>query len=211
MQEAVLKGIVLGFTLAALIGPVFFSLLQTSLHRGFFAGVLMAIGISLSDSVYIFLTNFLLLAIKDTTGVEHFLGLFGGFVLLGVGILTFMRKPISEAKREQDIGYTRSKLRSLATILRGFLLNFAHPGVLIFWISVITLINTTWDYSLNEKVALFTATIATVFATDVLKALMAHQVKQFLNYNVLLWMNRVMGVVLMVFGMHLFLRTLTGW
>lgn len=207
MQEALLKGIVLGLTLAALIGPVFFSLLQTSLHRGFFAGFLMAIGISLSDAIYIFLTNFFFSFIEESENLEFFLGLFGGFVLIGVGILTFLKKPIP-AKEVDEGTYETSRLRSAATIMRGFLMNFAHPGVLIFWVGVITLINTTWSYSQQERLVLFSGTILTVFLTDLLKAGLAHSIKGFLTDKVLLWMNRVMGVVLVLFGMHLFFSTL---
>lgn len=207
MQEALLKGIVLGLTLAALIGPVFFSLLQTSLHRGFFAGFLMAIGISLSDAIYIFITNFFFSFIEESENIEWFLGLFGGFVLMGVGILTFLKKPLPQAEDDDD-NYETSRLRSAATILRGFLMNFAHPGVLIFWVSVITLINTTWHYSQHERVILFSGTIATVFITDLIKAGLAHSIKGFLTQRLLLWMNRVMGIVLILFGMHLFFSTI---
>lgn len=207
MQEALLKGIVLGLTLAALIGPVFFSLLQTSLHRGFFAGLLMAIGISLSDAIYIFLTNFFFSFIENSDHLEFFLGLFGGFVLIGVGILTYLKKPLT-ATAESDNAYTASRLRSAATIMRGFLMNFAHPGVLIFWVGVITLINTTWSYSQYERVILFSGTILTVFITDLLKAALAHSIKGWLTNRILLWMNRIMGFVLVLFGMHLFFSTL---
>jgi len=56
MIQAVRTGIILGLTLAVLIGPVFFALLQTSIHKGFGAGVLVAIGISASDIFLHFLS-----------------------------------------------------------------------------------------------------------------------------------------------------------
>lgn len=207
MQEPLVQGILLGLTLAALIGPVFFSLLQTSLHRGFFAGFLMAIGISLSDTLYILLTNLFFSLFENTAQFTFLLGIFGGFVLIGIGIITFLKKPLPTTDA-QDLKRPTSKLRSVTIILRGFLLNFAHPGVLIFWISVIGLINTTWSYSASQRIALFSGTILTVFATDLLKAALAHSIKGFLTDTFLLWMNRIMGVVLMLFGLHLFFSTL---
>lgn len=206
IPEPIIRGILLGLTLAALIGPVFFSLLQTSLHRGFFAGLLMAIGISLSDAIYIFLTNVFFSFIESSEHLEFFLGLLGGFILIGVGILTFLKKPLPQKDDEET--YITSHWRSLATVIRGFLLNFAHPGVLIFWVGVITLINTNWAYAQHERWMLFTATILTVFITDLLKAGLAHSIKGFLTPKVLLWMNRIMGVVLVLFGVHLFVTTL---
>jgi threonine/homoserine/homoserine lactone efflux protein len=56
MLHTILKGTLLGLTLAGLLGPAFFSLVQTSIHRGFKSGMFLAIGIFFSDSLLIFLS-----------------------------------------------------------------------------------------------------------------------------------------------------------
>jgi threonine/homoserine/homoserine lactone efflux protein len=50
-MEIVINGIVSGIVLAFLIGPVFFTIIQTSIERGFTSGVLVAVGVSFSDAV----------------------------------------------------------------------------------------------------------------------------------------------------------------
>jgi len=50
-MEAVFNGVIYGLVLAVLVGPVFFTLIQTSIERGFKSGVYVAIGISLSDAL----------------------------------------------------------------------------------------------------------------------------------------------------------------
>ena len=57
-MEIVLNGIVSGIVLAFLIGPVFFTIIQTSIERGFWSGVFVAIGVSLSDAFYILVSYF---------------------------------------------------------------------------------------------------------------------------------------------------------
>ena len=52
-MEIVLNGIISGIVLAFLIGPVFFTIIQTSIERGFWSGVFVAIGVSFSDALYI--------------------------------------------------------------------------------------------------------------------------------------------------------------
>ena len=52
-MESILNGVISGLVLACLIGPVFFTLLQTSIERGFWSGFFVAIGVSLSDAIYI--------------------------------------------------------------------------------------------------------------------------------------------------------------
>ena len=54
-MEAVWNGVLFGLLLTIFIGPVFFALIQTSVHRGFIYGVFMALGIALSDAIYVFL------------------------------------------------------------------------------------------------------------------------------------------------------------
>ncbi len=50
MLEPLLNGILSGLLLAILIGPVFFALIQTSIQQGFRSGILLAVGVSLSDA-----------------------------------------------------------------------------------------------------------------------------------------------------------------
>ena len=53
LMESILNGIVSGVALALLIGPVFFTIIQTSIERGFWSGFFVATGVSLSDAFYI--------------------------------------------------------------------------------------------------------------------------------------------------------------
>lgn len=205
MNQALEAGIYLGLSLAVLIGPVFFSLLQVSASRGFLAGFFMAIGISISDGLYIFISNLFVRLLSSSDKIQFFLGVFGGFILIIVGIMTILRKPVLKASGEAG---SSSGLKNIGLIGRGFILNFAHPGVLIFWLGVSTLLEAEWGFTTtNEKVTLFSATIVTVFTTDLLKAYLANLIKKLLTLNILLWINRIMGIALVGFGIHLLVST----
>ena len=52
-MESILNGVIYGIVLAFLVGPVFFTILQTSIERGFRSGFFVAMGVSLSDAFYI--------------------------------------------------------------------------------------------------------------------------------------------------------------
>ena len=56
MLHLLFEGFVLGLTLAILIGPAFFALVQTSIHRGFKSGFYLALGIFISDITLVFLS-----------------------------------------------------------------------------------------------------------------------------------------------------------
>ena len=52
-MDLILKGIVTGFILSIMIGPVFFVLLETSIRRGVRAALTVDIGVFLSDVIYV--------------------------------------------------------------------------------------------------------------------------------------------------------------
>jgi threonine/homoserine/homoserine lactone efflux protein len=218
--DAMRIGVLLGLTLSVLIGPVFFALLQTSIHRGFRFGVALALGIAISDSLYIAFTNFFLARIPDVLRLEFWLALVGGGVLVVIGIRTFLKKPPVNQKdqldktthdildEELEDSPSSKKIRARWSMLyrytrmavKGFLLNVMHPGVLLFWISVIGIISANTNNTANEKLVLYGTTIFVVFSTDVLKSYLASRIRKFLTYSVMLWLNRAMGIILIAFG-----------
>ena len=203
MYEALKTGVLLGLTLSVLIGPVFFALLQTSIYKGFFAAAIFALGIALSDSIYILITNFFIAQVENIPQVEFFLGIFGGILLIFIGIQTFVKKPVSNNNDVQTSGAKKAAL-----FIKGFLLNFAHPGVLLFWVGIVSLISTQGKYTTDEKFTLYSVTVLTVFIIDLLKSFTANKLSRFLTLKFLLWMNRIMGIALTIFGIHLFVSTL---
>ena len=51
--DLILKGVVTGFVLSIMIGPVFFVLLETSIKKGVRAALALDLGVLLSDLLYI--------------------------------------------------------------------------------------------------------------------------------------------------------------
>ena len=85
-MDIIIKGVVSGIVLALLIGPVFFTLLQTSIERGFSSGVFVAFGISLSDSFYILISYFGLTQFTHSANFHHYMAYVGGGILLLFGL-----------------------------------------------------------------------------------------------------------------------------
>ena len=52
-MELIVKGIVTGFILSIMIGPVFLVLLETSIRKGVKAAIAFDIGVLLNDILYI--------------------------------------------------------------------------------------------------------------------------------------------------------------
>src|SRR5262245_49814198 len=92
LVEPVLSGIVFGLILSVMVGPVFFTLIQTSLQEGFKAGSHLAFGVMLSDAAYIAFCYFFASQI-DLTGSNRVLfGLVGGSLLIFFGVYQVFKK-----------------------------------------------------------------------------------------------------------------------
>lgn len=211
MITALIEGIIMGLTLAFLIGPSFVSLLQTSIHRGFYAGVQFAVGIALSDITLIALSY---LGALQFLGAEHNqfrMGIIGGLIVIGFGIVTFTRKHQIASPVKLDIqvkteGFFNGKL--LKYISKGYFMNIFNPFLLIFWLGVMGLMSSKYGIPSKEIFIFFGGTVSAVFLTDIVKCIVANQIKKKLNGKVLTIINRIVGVCMVAFGLGLIIRVI---
>lgn len=200
MIEPVISGIGFGLIICIMIGPVFFALLQTSLHEGFKAGVHLATGVLLSDAFWIAVT-WLFAAQLDLTGSSRiYIGWIGGLLLLAFGLsMLLSRMKVKEVDDNKRTVHAKF-------ILKGFLLNSFNPAIPLFWLGIIGVMKLKEEYTLVHESIFFATVLTTVFATDIFKAFIAHRLKQLLKPLVLLWINRSVGIILMVIGMRMIIK-----
>jgi threonine/homoserine/homoserine lactone efflux protein len=197
-MEIAIRGIISGIVLACLIGPVFFTLLQTSIERGFLSGVFVAIGVSLSDTVYILISYFGLIRFLEETNLKHYMAYGGGIVLLLFGLYYLFIKSRKLARLQPDNLKRASGLRLAA---KGFIINGLSPMVLFFWLATVSLATTQLGYHAPKQAMIFFASIVvTVFITDIMKAKLADKLRILITPKVIQFMNIVLGIVMIVFA-----------
>ncbi len=206
MIAATIEGIILGITLAFLIGPAFIALIQTSIHNGLNSGLLFALGISLSDLTLISLSYLGAIQFLDEGANKFWVGIIGGCILIAFGVFTFFKKYKVAAHRGIEVKVTVTGGGRFRYVLKGFFMNILNPFLLIFWLGVMSFVSAKHGVATKEVVSFFTAAIVTVFVTDTLKCLAASQLRRFLNITILTWVNKGVGVSLIIFGLVMFAR-----
>lgn len=201
--DAIAKGVGIGILLAVLVGPVFFALLQTSLQKGFWNGLAIALGILVSDAFYIFLAFWGISGLIREFHLNFVLGLTGGAFLIGFGINLWSKK-----RKYYQVKPVK-KTSFFATFIKGFLLNALNPFVLIYWIGVIGGIGARYDYQAAYLVPFMVACLSTVFSTDLIKVYFSTRIKRVLNAHVLRILNRLTGTGFMLFGAYLIWYSIT--
>ena len=200
-MDAILNGIISGLVLALLVGPVFFTIIQTSIERGFSSGVLVAVGVSLSDTFYITLTYLGVYQLFDQGSFRLYLAYFGGVVLLTFGIYYLFVKSRKMRQFDPEKMQVNSPWRLVG---KGFLINGLTPMVLIFWLGTVGLATTKFGYSTPQKaIPYFAAIISTVLVTDVVKAKLADKLRRLLTPKFIRNLNIVLGLILLTFGCRL--------
>jgi threonine/homoserine/homoserine lactone efflux protein len=93
-----LKGVVIGFSIAAPVGPIGVLCIRRSLADGRQIGLASGLGAATADAAYGCVAGFGLTVVSSfLVGRRLWLGFFGGLFLCYLGIRTFMSKPAGEA------------------------------------------------------------------------------------------------------------------
>ena len=205
MFDGLLYAALYGFLLAFAVGPVFFTLIETSITKGFKAGLFFDLGAMFADIVFIlvayFSTSKILDRIKDEPGVL----IFGGAVLIAYGVISYIRTSKSFIKIVREHYAVQVKKNIWGLFLKGFLLNFVNFGVLAGWIA--TIILATALTSSENGIFLFLATVlATFFLTDLVKISLAKRLKSKLTPRVIYKTKKWVSVLIIIFGAALLVQ-----
>lgn len=202
MIEDVRAAIPLGFLLSFMIGPVFFVLLETGATRGFRAAIAFDIGVIFADTLFVIIAYFSSFRLLENLSNQPGLFVFGGVILLIYGIFTFFKKP--PVKKKSEVKFSKSDYFSLT--VKGFLLNFINIGVLIFWLGIIIVVGPSLDNEPKRILVFFSAVLGSYFFTDILKILLAKQLKRKLTLKRIYYVKKALGIILIICGLVLIVK-----
>ena len=204
-----LPAIPIGIVLAFTIGPVFFTVLETSISKGVRAAIFVDIGVVLSDIVFFiiafFSTNSLLNSIKENTGSWYFLG---GVLLVayaGISLIKIIQeKNNPENKQGAEI---ESSPNLVKMVVKGFLLNIINVVVLFYWVGIILYFGPQLDMDESKIYFFFLLIIATYFSIDLGKIYLAQQLKKQLTDVVIKTIKIVVNSFIVICGMFLIFKS----
>ena len=204
-----LPAIPIGIVLAFTIGPVFFTVLETSISKGVKAAIFVDIGVVLSDVVFFvrafFSTNSLLNSMKENTGSSYFLG---GVLLVayaGISLIKIVQQKNSpEDKQGAEI---ESSPNLVKMVVKGFLLNIINVVVLFYWVGIILYFGPQLDMDESKIYFFFLLIIPTYFSIDLGKIYLAQQLKKQLTDVVIKTIKIVVNSFIVICGMFLIFKS----
>ncbi len=181
-------------------GPGIFALLGKALTTGVKDCFSLALGMTISDIVYLILATFGLAVIA-----ENYSGLFLAIRFIGAAYLMYLGWKMWTAKVESDINENKQKSVSFVSgFIQGFLISASNPKVILFYIAFLP---TFIDLTKLKTPDIFLLSILTFFAL-MLGLMMvsygASSVRRYLkSENAIKRLNRTAGSIM--FGAGIFL------
>ncbi len=126
-----LKGLILGFSVAAPVGPIGLLCIQRTLGRGRLHGFVSGLGAASADALYGLIAALGLTAVTSfLLGLQFWLQLGGGLFLLGLGLKILLIRPAARATGPADDAGLGAAYLSI------LLLTLANPATILSFFAV---------------------------------------------------------------------------
>jgi threonine/homoserine/homoserine lactone efflux protein len=200
-----MRGILIGLSIAAPVGPIGALAIRRTLANGRLNGFVTGMGAATADGLYGLVGAFGLTAITGfLTSNALWLQLVGGAFLCYLGVKTVLSKPSA------TVAPSAEKMGMLGAYTSTLLLTLTNPMTILSFVGVFAGMNISAGVNGYNSAALV---VLGVFLGSALWWLLlsgaASLLRHKLNANLLAWVNRISGLVVLGFGL-VALATLQG-
>ncbi len=192
--ELLLKGVLAGFAISAPVGPVNVLCFSRTLSKGWMAGLTSGLGAAAADTIYGGIAGFSIsFIIVFLIHEEFWIRLFGGMLLIALGIRYYFKKP-------QSLEGGKQAKSTHSDFISAFLLNLTNPTTVLSFLAVLAALgmgqHRLWWLKLLLVAGIFCGAmlwwIAVVFAGS--------RFRGRFDDRAMLWMNRIAGLAIGGFG-----------
>ena len=197
MIQTFFKGIVIGFSIAAPVGPIGLLCIQRTLTGGRLIGLISGFGAASADAIYGMIAAFGLTAVSDVMMAHQFwLRLIGGLFLCYLGARTWRAKPAEQAASVKKCA------RPLSAYASVFFLTLTNPITILAFAGIFAGVGIGGALGHYGSAALM---MAGVFCGSMLWWTILSSVTGLMHGKIspqtLAWINRCAGGIIGAFGL----------
>lgn len=176
-------------------GPIFFSIVQSSIEKGWRYGVAIALGTCTSD-LFMSFGVFILFKNQKEIIVSPGLKLLGGLVLLIFGMYQFKRK--KEAGRNE----LEKETHKIKYFIKGAFLNLGNPINYVNWFTIILVLR---SFKMSREIELIhlTGIILVIFLVDLTLSVSLAKFKERFTPFFIRRLRQVVGIIFVLAALKL--------
>jgi threonine/homoserine/homoserine lactone efflux protein len=188
------RGLAIGFTVAAAVGPISLLTIRRTLAHGPIYGLVSGMGVALADASYGGIAAFGLTAVTSVlVGARAGLGLIGGVFLVWLAIRTIRAKPAGAAEEPEE----RPGLAGAFLSIYG--LTMTNPMTILSFAGVFAGLGLAGRGGAEAALLTLGVFLGSSLWWVVLTAVVG-RLRSRVTPTALAWVNRLSGVVLLAFG-----------
>lgn len=193
------KGILIGFSVAAPVGPIGILCIRRTLSNQKILAILTGLGSASADAFYGSIAAFSLAGIADfLTNHDFYLRFFGGFLVAWIGFSVIASPPF---KNENKLKERDSSLHAFTS---AFALTMSNPITLVVFAAAFTAMGISPFYqSFSQASLLVTGVFIGACCWWITLITIIHFLKHKLSKQQLLWINRFSGIILIGFSLYI--------
>ena len=189
------QGVVIGFSIAAPVGPIGVLCIRRTLADGMLLGLVSGLGAATADAVYGAIAGMGLTFVSDAfIAHQAWFRFLGGLFLCWLGVRTFLAQPVEGA----SVG---NETRLIGAFTTTFLLTLTNPMTILAFAAIFAGLGVVGSQSGYGSAGLL---VLGVFSGSALWWLILSGTVGFARSqftpNALRWVNRVAGVIIAGFG-----------
>lgn len=198
-----LRGLIVGFTIAAAVGPITLLVIRRTIAHGGRYGFASGLGVATADASYAAVAAFGLTAITSVLVSGHvLLGVVGGAVIAIMGLRTMAARPTGPATDAERPGM----VGAFASI---YALTMTNPLTIVLYAGVFAGIGLVAGSSFVDAAVLTLAAWLGSTAWWVILCSIVGWARGRVSTTALLWVNRISGAALVVLGVYAIVGVLT--
>ena len=170
----------------------------------------MALGVFLSDALMVALSLWGANSIIENSSKYEMLGLVGGVILIVFGLVIMKTKSL-RTNKDELIDVDTKNPHPVVCSVKGFFLNVANPFIWIFWAGVVMGISGPLKANMFNMILFLVSALLTIFSVDITKVIIANRIKPLINDRFLMGLNKTAGIMLIVFGIILIIKTVVEY
>jgi threonine/homoserine/homoserine lactone efflux protein len=219
-MDFVFHAFTIGLLLSLIPAPVFFVLLENSITKGIRSALAIDLGVMLSDIVYILLSVLFVDQINTllTGKNKELFDILGGLIFIAFGLFNLFKKSkmhngdqeLEDVTEKYHLKESTDPKKNFGLMIaKGFLLNFANPLVIFYWLSMASVAKRESPDDSNGFLFLYLGIILTTFiAFDIIKIFTAKKIRNLVTVQLLNRLNKFIGSVFIAFGLFFIFRVL---